>query len=253
MALGRIGVNATISSLTDPSAAAQACNVYYDQCRDNLFSNYVWPWTKKRAALNVYSGAEWAAATTYALGDLVEYRGAVYRASAVPTVGTAPPDNTGAWTKITRDGWAYVAQVPTDVISPFAIWDDPTRGSTVASKPLAPTPSVRNPRSDQRIPFQIESSLAFPGYQDLLCDVQYPILHYAARIEETTAYTSSFIDTLAWALAIELGGALRADPKVVQHCKAMYKMAFGEAVSSDQRGQREDQEPTSEFEAAREA
>ena len=99
----------------------------------------------------------------------------------------------------------------------------------------------------------IEDANDGTGTQVLLSDVLNPILLYTADIQDTNAWSSSFIDAFAWALAIELAGPLRADPKVASYCKSMFDKAFSDNVSSEQRGQREDQEPSSDFEASREA
>lgn len=58
MALGRIGVSATIADITESSTAARACNTFYEATRDRLLAAYPWPWAAKRATLAALTDGE---------------------------------------------------------------------------------------------------------------------------------------------------------------------------------------------------
>lgn len=58
MALGRIGVSATIAAITDNSTAARACSTFYESTRDRLLEAAPWPWANKRATLAAITGGE---------------------------------------------------------------------------------------------------------------------------------------------------------------------------------------------------
>ncbi len=55
MALVRLGQQ-RISSLTDTSAAAEVCDVYYEQTRDELLNSYEWSFAVARKQLSAISG-----------------------------------------------------------------------------------------------------------------------------------------------------------------------------------------------------
>lgn len=51
MALSRIAISIPISSLSEASAAARACSLWFEQCRDNLLQSYPWKFAHKAVAL----------------------------------------------------------------------------------------------------------------------------------------------------------------------------------------------------------
>jgi len=53
MALGRIGIDDYVENLTDQTNEANACNTFYEACRDLCLSSYPWPFATRRATLAV--------------------------------------------------------------------------------------------------------------------------------------------------------------------------------------------------------
>lgn len=51
VALLRVGVTETISSLTEASEASRACNVFFEPARDALLARFAWPFATRRAFL----------------------------------------------------------------------------------------------------------------------------------------------------------------------------------------------------------
>lgn len=76
-ALLRVGINKTIDALTDSTAEAQACNILYEQVRDELLQRVPWPFATQREELVVITDGErngWDFA--YALpSDCLQVRG----------------------------------------------------------------------------------------------------------------------------------------------------------------------------------
>lgn len=248
MALGYAGVNARINSLDDPSAAARACKTYYEPYRDDLLSNFSWPFAIRRADLTPYNGVPYDAAHVYAQGDLISYGSIVYRSLRDANLGNLPGSSPVWWFQITRGGFSFVCPTPDDFISLIAVYPKPNVGATG----IALT-SLRNPRSEQRAPFEVEDANDGSGLSVLLTDLDHPVLRYTARITNVASFSTSFITALAWTLASPLCFALRADPKAAQVLKQIADKEMGEAITAEQRGLREDPEPLSEFEAARES
>jgi hypothetical protein len=55
MALSRIGVSQRIASMTELSAEAGACNLWYELCRDYVLEDFDWSFARKRVALTLLS------------------------------------------------------------------------------------------------------------------------------------------------------------------------------------------------------
>lgn len=55
LALGRIGIDKTIASLTEQSKEARNCARFYEHCRDLTLSDGVWPFAVKTVALALLS------------------------------------------------------------------------------------------------------------------------------------------------------------------------------------------------------
>lgn len=55
LALGRIGVDKTIASLTEQSKEARNCARFYEHCRDLVLSDGTWPFAVKTGALALLS------------------------------------------------------------------------------------------------------------------------------------------------------------------------------------------------------
>ena len=49
MALGYAGVRTKITSISDPSAPAQACSTFYNQYRQDLLNDWRWPFATRRS------------------------------------------------------------------------------------------------------------------------------------------------------------------------------------------------------------
>jgi hypothetical protein len=259
MALLYAGVNQRIGSLTQAgSASAQACNTIYDEHRRNMMSAFRWPHAIRRKQLAPYSGSVYSATQVYAQGDLAQFGNNVYRSIQAANTGNQPDLNTSVawWTQVTRDGYAYVCPLPDDCIDPIGIWEK----LTVSSFGLPPLwlfdrdqsgANLRNPRSSERMPFVLENANDGTDLQVLLTDLDTPILKYVADVSNPATFPTEFVEALAWDLAGPLARGLRGDEKKGESCDKKAKERLAEAFVISMRDQREDQQPISEFEAAR--
>lgn len=258
MALLYAGVNKKIGSLTQVnSAEAQACNTIYDEHRRNMISAFRWPFTVKRGQLVPYFGATYDANTVYAAGALATYGVNVYRSLLAGNAGHTPSDNASAawWFQVTRDGYAFACPLPDDCLDPIEAWEKPTV-SAFATPQIYNfrDPSdfnLRNPRSSQRAPFKLENANDGTDLEILLTDIDTPILKYTADVQNPEAFPTEFVEALAWDLAGPLARGLRGDEKKGDSCDRRAKEKMAEAFVVSMRDQQEDQEPVSEFEAAR--
>lgn len=74
---------------------------------------------------------------------------------------------------------------------------------------------------------------------------------YTARIEDSNAYDSLFINALAWRLARELSASLRGDLNLQQQMEAFYNRALGEAQTSNANEENNIRNHTSKYIKAR--
>lgn len=255
MALGYAGVRARINSIDEASAAAQTCKVYYTQYRDDLLNEYRWPFATRRADLVPYTGVVWSAAQSFNLGDLILYGATVYRSLAAANLNNQPNLSPAQWFQVTRDGWAFAYPLPPDFLDEQWVYEKPTITNTSVINSFQPPKfsPIRNPRSEERVPFAIEDANDGSGNQILITDADRPVLVYTAQITNTKSFSGPFVKALAYKLATALVKALRADPKAAELAKKEEKGEVAESVATEQRGIREDVEPPSDFEAARES
>lgn len=144
LALSNIGKTDNIVALTEASAAARACNQFYEHTRDVLLQAYPWRFAGKTASLAEVTN-----------------------------------DMPGRW------GHAY--QRPTDCLK--VRW-------------LRPAYSENEPQ-----PTTMQQETSYPHDiqgQTLYTDLSPAFLRYTQRLTDPTKYSATFIDALAWHLAVRL-------------------------------------------------
>lgn len=260
MALLYSGVNQKIGDLADTgNKAAQACNTIFAEKRSNMISAFRWPFTIKRQQLVPLSGDTYDEAVTYGLGEYAQFGQNVYKSLQAANLGNQPDLNESAawWAQVTRDGYAYACPLPDDCVEPIGVWEKLTVSST-ESPPLwlfgtdQSGTNLRNPRSSGRQPMAIENANDGTDNLILLTDLDTPILKYTADVTNPAAFPTEFVEALAWEMAGELARGLRGDEKKGDSCDKKAKVKLAEAYVISMRGQQDDAEPVSEFEAARE-
>jgi hypothetical protein len=133
--------------------------------------------------------------------------------------------------------WAYQYALPADLIKPLRIQD-----------------SLKVRRSDQRIPYTIET---VAGVRLLYTDEGSSVpseaatLVYTRLVTDPSLYDDSFINYLAWALAYECALALTGSQSRQHEAKEQREMAMQEAIADNLRSEQEPQPPDSEFIATR--
>lgn len=260
MALLYSGVNQKIGSLTDAgNKAAQACNTIFAEKRSNMISAFRWPFTIKRVQLVPFSGAVYAAGTTYGAGEYAQFGQNVYRSLLAANTGHQPDLDASAawWVQVTRDGYAYACPLPDDCVELIGIWEKLSVSATDAPPVwLFGTDqsgaNLRNPRSSGRQVMVIENANDGTDNTILLTDLDTPILKYTADVTNPAMFPTEFVEALAWELAGPLARGLRGDEKKGDSCDKIAKIKLADAYVISMRGQQEDAEPVSEFEASRE-
>lgn len=255
IALLNAGVNQRIGALTDASPAAQACNTIYTEYRRQMHNEFRWPHAIKRVELFPCAGATYDSAQLYNQGDLAQYGRNVYRSLQGANTANQPDLDASAawWFQVTRDGYAYVCPTPDDLMSPVKAWQKPTVSQFGVPQAFfwPEGQNLRNPLSEQRLPYVFENANDGTDLEVLLTDVSNPILQYVADVANPSAFPPPFVDAFAWKLSVQLAMSLRGDEAKATACMKAFKLALANAFVSVMRDQQEDFEPVSEFEAAR--
>lgn len=136
-------------------------------------------------------------------------------------------------TAVTRVGWEYAYELPSDCLVPRALLDGEVRFSLVAS--------------DANPPWEIQANDARDG--KILCtdsDLSDGVLEYTALVTNVVAYPRVFVDALAWRLAAELAIGIKQDhdlhDRIMDPRGGAYARAFAHAATLDLRTRGEDQE-----------
>ena len=190
LALGHLGDNATVSSISPPEGSAQSehCARFYPIARDALLEMHNWNFTMRRVNLPQVTSAwpEWKYA--YALP-----------ADCINAIAVMPPDaNNDYATKF----------VPTDTPS-FAHNYSPM----ISAGRYVPQPFSIEVQSD--------------GNHILYTDVEKAMLRYTAYVTDTTSFSPLFVMALSWQLASMLAGPIIKGDAGSAEAKRCTQMAMG--------------------------
>jgi len=190
LALGHLGDNATVSSISPPEGSAQAehCSRFYPIARDALLEMHYWNFTMRRVNLAEVTNSwpEWKHA--YALP-----------ADSINIIAVMPPDAYNDYsTKF----------VPTDTPG-FAHNYSPM----IAAGRYVPQP------------FSVETMADGSGV--IYTDQEKAMLRYAAYVTDTTLFSPLFVMTLSWQLASMLAGPIIKGDAGSAEAKRCTQMAMG--------------------------
>lgn len=116
---------------------------------------------------------------------------------------------------ITRTGWAYVYQCPTDMVPGCARYLET---------------GLPNPAPDQQIPFRLEDDATEGAI--LLTNQQAAELVYTRAVAETVKFTPLFVEALAWKLAYEFTFSIPVKPQVAERMLQQFNLKLAEAIAS---------------------
>lgn len=138
-------------------------------------------------------------------------------------------------------GWKYCYQYPSNCVHAAAVMTD--HGMRVSSTWWCGWfwPNAFNGYAIPKIPFQVIQNSTGTD-KCILTDIPCAQLYFIAQTNLVTLYDQMFIDALAWQLAVEIAGPMRADLKYTQLAVKMAKSAKLEAMSQMMNQAQEDPE-----------
>ena len=136
----------------------------------------------------------------------------------------------------TRTGWEFVYALPADFLAPQYIWS-----------------GERRPRPEDEIPFQLEAlgSGTNPSGLCLLTDQPEAELIYTAECPAVALWTPTFVQAVAWALAVKLALVVPVKPQLAALADGKALTALKKARAAQLNGQHVDREPSSSITASR--
>lgn len=190
LALGHLGDNATVSSISPPEGSAQAehCARFYPIARDALLEMHNWNFTMRRVNLAEVTNTwpEWQHA--YALP-----------ADSINIIAVMPPDATN------------------DYATKFVPTDTPNFAHNYSPMILAGRYTPQ--------PFSVE--ILEDGTHVLYTDQESAMLRYTAYVTDTTSYSPLFVMALSWQLASMLAGPIIKGDVGAAEAKRCTQMAMG--------------------------
>ena len=103
--------------------------------------------------------------------------------------------------------WEHAYTIPSDIIRPLAVFPEGCADEDIGI-----------------LPYEIEGS-------NLYCNEASVTLKYIARVTDTTKWTASFVDAVAWKLSVYLAGSIvKGDAGMRQFCEKMYQQVLQKAM-----------------------
>ena len=140
------------------------------------------------------------------------------------------------WLRNQGTGWEFVYALPADFLAPQYIWS-----------------GERRPRPEDEIPFQLEAlgSGTNPRGLCLLTDQPEAELIYTAECPAVALWTPTFVQAVAWALAVKLALVVPVKPQLAALADGKALTALKKARAAQLNGQHVDREPSSSITASR--
>jgi hypothetical protein len=247
-ALDRIGSTSPLAAENedDDALAPSVCRRHYDDILIEVLESLPWAFARKQARLSLLD-SQVTTPTVGAGDDTFEVNPGFIDPSQVtvtldgatlvsgtdytPTPATistpaliilATPAVGGETLIITvttsREGWAHVYALPNDYVRAVALLPDDQRNDQ--------TPI------DSRVPFEVVSNDFGDGL--LLCTDDehgegFDAFEYIAAITDVRSYPRTFVDCLAWRLAVELAYSLAKDDTMAARCQKHYELSLSKA------------------------
>jgi hypothetical protein len=214
LALTKIDVSQTVSSVNDNTQAAGACNRYWDYARKYVLERAYWDFATKTAALAL----------------LLDQSTLSQQAQLV------------------FPGWRYVYARPMDCLRALAVTTqygmrlNPYTRSWWYDMSQAPQWGPYRPPWRQTI----DVLGSTPGEAiDILTDQDNAWLVYVTDVQNVNLWSQAFTDLVAWTLAVPIAGPLSANQVAKENAIKMQKAAFTEALMITLNEQQPDPYPDS--------
>lgn len=201
MALGYLGDDATVSSLSPPEGSAQAdhCARFYPIARDSLLEMHAWGFATRRASLALLSAS--------------------------------PPSS---W----KYAYAQPADALNllSILAPNAS-DDYSAGLAAYGSVTGVTNNSLGTYTPQPFTSEVDST----GAAVIYTNQENAVLRYTALVTDPTQFSPLFTEALAWLLASKLAGPIlkgETGAKAAMSCLTMFRTWKSQATSSDSNQQR---------------
>lgn len=142
-------------------------------------------------------------------------------------------------------GWGYVYRYPTDCLQARAISDESgVRSSTWNTRQFLSWDqwAATIPR---RQSWQVMGDTNQPGARIIITDIPEAFLWYTVDVDQVNQFTPLFASALAWKLAFELCGAIKADARLRDAAAQQYEFEKSKAAANSMNEETPDPAPDS--------
>lgn len=273
LALVRIGAK-RITSLTDGSRNANEANAIYALVRDEVLRAHEWNFAIRTADLSEYeenvltitdiSQAD-PGILTYDAGDTDPLNGTEYTLSGIvgmtelngETVRVKDRNVTANVFRLTNqngeniDTTGYSAYVSGGIATNHVLHEDHgfTKYDYVYTLPDDYLRMIWL-NGDTGNDYEVRSDIR-TDYKILYTNTDVAEVRFIYQNTDVTHYDATFVDVLAWRLAMELAMVLTGDPKKVQMAERAYHYSMAYAMSNDTRESRQDEDQFDRYRSAR--
>lgn len=217
LALGHLGDDATVSSISPPEGSIQAehCARFFPIARDLTLEAHEWGFATRRANMAMLGSAA---------------------TSDIGATGIAPPPE-----------WLYVYQLPSDCRNIIKLRDpnvppDLMLTDVPQGYPNSFQPYVQPYGCFPDIPYELES--LSDGTNVVYTNLENAIVHYVASVTDTTKFSAQFTDAVGWLLASYLAGPIikgDAGAAMAQTMMKAYLVSLSKAMTNDANNRRRTQ------------
>ncbi len=191
MALDKAGSSHITDYLTDTSANAVKCRLYYPIVLDAVLRSFSWNFASKRLAL----ASAWLTATAYTTDQYVWTNSLLYKCAIAHTSVALFATDLAAvkWTLVTArpsSGFSYAYTLPADYI-----------------RFVTPIDSYDEPLDSVDYPWRIEGKQIL--FDETTCDIR-----YIYKNETVADYDPLFVQVVIYSLAAELSMAIKQNEKL---------------------------------------
>lgn len=142
-------------------------------------------------------------------------------------------------------GWAYVYRYPADCLQVRALCDEAGNGMRSSLNAVVRSWDEWTMMASARYPWQVQADPNDLGSRLIATDLEDAYCWYTVDVTEPNQFSPLFASALAWRLAAELAGALRADARLRDAAEQQYAYIQSKAAAGSLNEEQADRMPES--------
>jgi hypothetical protein len=224
MGLSHLGMKPVLN-LTDDKPSQNAINTFWEPSRDDVFSEYRWPWATTVDAL-VPAFSAWDVGTSYITGNLVSFNTKYYQCINGNT-GNQPDQDPTDWLLLPLPFpmWQFMYQYPTLAARVWTVFGQVN--STQVNPNDGSTMFVNSLLNEEQQEFEIAFSILLNN--KIICsNNENALTRYTYIIEDFSIWDAKFIMAFSYRLAANMCVLLTGDGDKAMKMMSVYNAFMAE-------------------------